>query len=204
MENTETKTVNAETAAAVSPKKWTDATPAGLVALAVACACFFALLNGYVRAGAVPLIGCYLLGAFVVQIIVALIDLKEGKPAAGNTFLYFCGFFMLVSGIEMLVKHKYGAALDGRIDGYAWAALTLVTWLWTPAFFKKFSLLSILIVLVDIALPLIVLADFGVAPVILKKIAAWPFLLACLTAIYASAAAVVNTTYGKKVFPNFS
>jgi len=50
---------------------------------------FFALLNGYVRgADAIPLIACWLLGGFVVQIVVALIDLKEGKHAGGNTFIF--------------------------------------------------------------------------------------------------------------------
>ena len=188
----------------VQTKEWANPTAAGLVALAVACFCFFALLNGFVEKSAMPLVGCWLIGGFAVQVIVGLVDLKEGKHTGGNTFLYFSAFFMLVSGIEMLIKHKYGAALDARIDGYAWAALTLVTWLWTPAFFKKFGLLSIIIALLDIALPFVAIADFGVTfGTTLRHIAAWPFLFAGLVGIYASAAQIVNTAYGKKVFPDF-
>jgi len=186
-------------------KKWADATPAGLVALAIACACFFALLNGYVEKTAIALLGCWLLGGFVVQLIVALLDLREGKTAAGNTFTYFAAFFMLVSGIEMLIKH-FGAGeagLDARIDGYAWVVLTLVTWLWTPAFFKKFNLISIIIIFIDLALPFIALADLGLIPHSLTQISAWCFLGAGLVAVYLSAAMVVNATYGKKIFPNF-
>ncbi len=100
-----------------------------------------------------PLVGCWLLGGFVVQVIVGLLDLKGGNATGGNTFLFFSAFFMLVSGLEMLLKYnaiQAGTPLDGRIDGYVWSALTIVVWLWTPAFWSKFSLLSIIVVLLDI------------------------------------------------------
>lgn len=202
MENNQNATPNP------APKKWADATPAGLVALAVACACFFAMLNGYVKKpDALPIIGCWLLGGFVVQLLVALTDLKEGKHAGGNTFTYFSAFFMLVSGIEMFVKYKLGAAADTRVDGYAWVVLTLVTWAWTPAFFKKINLLSFIIIAIDIALPFVALGDFKLLPANaaegLLQISAWAFFTAGLIAVYLSAALVVNTAHDKKIFPNF-
>ena len=57
-------------------KEWANPTPAGLVALAVACFGFFAILSGRVTHDAMPLLGAWLLGGFVVQFIVALLDLK--------------------------------------------------------------------------------------------------------------------------------
>ena len=185
-------------------KEWANPTAAGLVALAAACACFFALLAGHVSAGAMPLIGCWLIGGFVIQLVVALLDLKGGNLAGGNTFLFFCAFFMLVSGLEMLMKHnplKAGAPLDGRVDGYVWAALTVVVWLWTPAFWAKFSLLSVIVVLLDIALPFIALNDLRVLPPKLVLIPAWSLLAAAAVAVYLSAAIVVNGTFKKKVYP---
>ncbi|MCL2433831.1 MAG: hypothetical protein FWD16_04865 [Clostridia bacterium] len=187
---------------------WANPTPAGLVALAAACACFFALLTGKVTNDAMPLIGCWLLGGFVVQITVALLDLKSGNLAGGNTFLFFCAFFMLASGLEMFAKHNAltaGLPADGRVDGYVWGALTLVTWLWTPAFWKKFTLLSVIIALLDVALPLIAIADLKVfAPEVsanMGKVAAWFLAGSGLVAIYTSAAMVVNGTFGKKIYP---
>jgi succinate-acetate transporter protein len=187
-----------------APKEWANPTPAGLVALAVACACFFALLTGKVGTSAMPLIGCWLLGGFVVQIVVALLDLKGGNNTGGNTFLFFSAFFMLTSGLEMF--HKFdalvgGAPLDSRIDGYAWAALTLVVWLWTPAFFTKFSLLSVIVVLLDIALPFIALTDLGVLGKSFSHVAAWTLLAAAAVAVYLCAAIVVNTAFKKTVYP---
>ncbi len=189
---------------APAPEKWANPTPAGLVALAVACACFFALLTGKVEHSAMPLVGCWLIGGFVVQLVVALLDLKGGNHAGGNTFLFFCAFFMLVGGMEMLLKYNAivsGAPLDARIDGYAWSVLTLVVWLWTPAFFTKFSLLSVIVALLDVALPFIALTDLGVLSKDFSHIAAWALLLAGVVAVYLCAATVVNTAFGKRVYP---
>ena len=187
-----------------SHKEWANPTPAGLVALAVACACFFALLTGRVQASAMPLIGCWLLGGFAIQVIVGLLDLKSGNQTGGNTFLFFSAFFMLTGGLEMFFKYnaiKIGAPLDASIDGYAWAVLTVVIWLWTPAFCTKFSLLSVIVILLDIATPFITLTDLGVLPKIYSQISAWALLGAGLTAIYLCSALVVNTAFKKTVYP---
>jgi len=205
MEESNSKPLRAEEAAAVPPvKEWSNPTPAGLVALAVACICFFALLTGNVSASAMPLIGCWLLGGFAVQIIVALLDLKSGNMTGGNTFLFFSAFFMLVSGLEMFVKYEAltaGAPLDGRVDGYAWAVLTVVVWLWTPAFFTKFSLLSVIVALLDVALPLITLHDLRILPYPLIHVAAWLLLACAVTAVYLCSAIIVNTACKKTIYP---
>ncbi|GHU77315.1 hypothetical protein AGMMS49992_24810 [Clostridia bacterium] len=183
---------------------WANPTAAGLVALAVACACFFALLTGRVGTNAMPLIGCWLLGGFVVQIIVALLDLKGGNHAGGNTFLFFCAFFMLVSGLEMIFKYTAitaGAPLDSRIDGFAWGILTVVVWLWTPAFFVKVNLLSIVVALLDLALPIISLTDLTILPKSFSPVTGWILLFSGIVAVYLCAATVVNTAYGRKVYP---
>ena len=188
----------------VTQKEWSNPTPAGLVALAVACACFFAMLTGRVETSALPLIGCWLLGGFVIQVIVALLDLKGGNATGGNTFLFFSAFFMLVGGLEMLLKYDAitkGAPLDARIDGYAWSILTVVLLLWTPAFLTKFTLLSIIVLLLDVALPFIALIDLGVLSKSFAQIPAWSLLLAGLVAVYLGAATVVNQAYGRVVYP---
>ena len=185
-------------------KEWANPTPAGLVALAVACFCFFALLNGFVEKSAMPLVGCWLLGGFAVQVIVGMLDLKGGNHAGGNTFLFFSAFFMLVGGLEMFVKYgalTAGTPADGRIDGYAWLALTIAIYLWTPAFLKSFSLLSLVVLALDAALPFIFLVDLKVLPAAYSPIAAYALLAAGAIALYLGAAQVVNTAFGRKVYP---
>jgi len=184
--------------------EWANPTPAGLVALAVACACFFAVLTGRVGAQALPLVGCWLLGGFVVQLVVGLLDLKGKNHAGGNTFLFFSAFFMLVGGISMLLKYQAiqaGTPLDARIDGYAWCVLAAALILWTPAFFKTFSLLSLVILFVDIALPFVALTDLGLLPHELAQVAGWSLLVAGVLAVYLCSALVVNQAFGRTVYP---
>jgi succinate-acetate transporter protein len=190
----------------VQTPQWANPTPAGLVALAVACACFFAHLNGLVDKSAMPLMGCWLLGGFVVQFVVGLLDLKSKSTAGGNTFLFFSAFFMLVGGLEMLIKYhamSTGAPLDARIDGFAWAALTVAMFLWTPAFCKSFNLLSLSILALDVALPFIVLMDLKVISAAFAPVPAYALLVAGIIALYFGSALVVNTTFGKTVYPMF-
>ena len=185
-------------------KEWANPTPAGLVALAIACACFFASLTGRVETSALPLIGCWLLGGFVVQFLVGILDLKSGNQAGGNTFMLFGSFFMLVGGIEMLIKYQAiiaGSPLDVRLDGYAWSVLAVVLIMWTPAFMKIFSLLSIVVLFIDIALPFIALIDLGVLPKSFAHIPAWALLAAAVVAVYLSAAQIVNQAHGRTVYP---
>lgn len=195
MENTEYK---------VATRDWSNPTPAGLVALAVACVCFFALLTGRIETSAMPLVGCWLLGGFVVQLVVALLDLKGNNNTGGNTFLFFCAFFMLVGGIEMFVKYNAitaGAPLDGRVDGFAWSVLAIVVLLWTPAFFKNFGLLSLIVLALDVALPFIALTDLGLISKSMSVVPAWALLVAGLIAVYLCSAIIVNSAFGKNVYP---
>ncbi|MDR2502290.1 MAG: GPR1/FUN34/YaaH family transporter [Oscillospiraceae bacterium] len=185
---------------------WANPTAAGLVALSVACVCFWALLTGRVGAGAMPLIGAWLFGGFIIQFVVGVLDLRSGNTAGGNTFLFFSAFFMFVSGLEMMLKYSAaasGAPLEGQLDGYVWAALTLVLWLWTPAFCKKFSMLSIVILLLDLGLPFVALTDLGILAKSYTHIAGWAMLASGAVAIYLCSAMVINATYGKKLYPVF-
>ena len=151
-----------------------------------------------------PLLGCWLVGGFVIQIVVGIIDLKNRNLAGGNLFLFFSGFFMLTGGLEMFLKYKAimeGNPLDGRLDGYAWLVLFLIVLLWTPAFCTKFSLLSIVVIVVDVALPLIAFSDMGLIPKSTQVIAGWCLLISGSVSIYYSSAVVVNGVYGRKIYP---
>lgn len=185
-------------------KDWSNPTPAGLVALAVACFCFFALLSGKVTGAAIPLLGCWLLGGFVVQLVVALIDLKNGNATGGNTFLFFSAFFMLVGGMEMIMKYNMvnnNIPFDAHIDGWAWLVLTIALLMWTPAFFKTPLVLSLIVLALDISLPFITLMDLGILPKTFSTIPAYGLLTAGILGIYLSAAMIVNAAFGKEVYP---
>ena len=177
---------------------------AGLVVFAIACTGLFALLTGQVDPSAMPLLGCWFIGGFVIQMSAALLERRSGPLAGGSAFLLLSAFFMLAGGLEMILKYgalTAGAPLDGRIDGYAWIVLTLAAWLWTPAFWSGFSLLSVITALLDVALPFMALTDLTLLPQGFRLIPAWALLLAAAAAVYLSAATLVNGARGKKVYP---
>lgn len=188
-------------------KGWANPGPAGLVALAVACFIFYALLSGTVKAGALPLMGCWLLGGFVIQFIVALIELMEGKSTGGNVFLIFSAFFMATGSVEMFVKYfaalnKWAIPLDGHVDGWAWLALAIFLVAWTPAYFHGTSILATALIIVDVSVVCVAFMDIG----ILNKevgdpLAAYCFLGCGILALYLATAIIMNTEYGKSILP---
>jgi uncharacterized protein len=78
--------------------------PAGLAALAVACFGFAPVFLGLIDPSGLPLLAAWLIGGFVVQIVVAIMELKDHNITGGNVFLFFCAFFMLASAISAFAK----------------------------------------------------------------------------------------------------
>jgi Predicted membrane protein len=194
-------------------KGWANPAPAGLVALGLACFTFYYILLGYESwgfespAGALPLLGCWLMGGFVIQVIVGIVELMEGNTTGGNVFTVFSAFFMLAGGLEFFVKYfaaanKWPIALNTVVDGWAWLALAVFIVLWTPAYFKGTSILALAVIFLDIAVVAIALMDLK----ILDKatgdpIAAYTLLITGILALYLSAALVLNTAFGKSILP---
>ena len=78
--------------------------PAGLAALAVAVFGFAPVFLGWVDTSCLPLLAAWLIGGFVVQLIVAIVELKDHNITGGNVFLFFCAFFMLAAAISVFAK----------------------------------------------------------------------------------------------------
>lgn len=191
-----------------SGSRWADPAPAGLVALAMACFTFFAVYSGRVDASATPLLGIWLLGGFVVQLTVGLIELKQGNIVGGNVFLFFSAFFMFVTGLELLFKFfmtQNGITLDASIDGWAWLVLGIALVTWTPAYLKNSNgIMSLCVLALDIAVPLVAIKDLGLFGTgalltVMSQIIAYSLLIAGILGLYVAAAVILNKTMGRAV-----
>lgn len=185
---------------------WANPAPAGLTALAIACFTFFAVLTGIVPHTSTPLLGCWLVGGFVVQIVVALIELREGSLLGGNVFLFFSAFFMLTGGLEFVLKASSVFAdfgVTSEIDGWAWLVLLITLLLWTPAYLKTSPrVMGILVLILDVGVLFVALKDLGVvAASVSAPIAGYALGLGGFFAIYFAAAIQLNAAFGKVVFP---
>lgn len=184
---------------------WANPAPAGLVALAIACFVFYAVLSGTVDHSCIPLMGIWLLGGFVVQFTVAVIELREGATTGGNVFLFFSAFFMFVGGFEFMLKYfaaVNGWAMDAHIDGWAWLVLWLSLILWTPAYLKQSPLvMSLIVLLLDVAVFFVAFMDIGWLSHSYSPIAANFLLAGGVLAIYLAAGIILNTAFGRAVLP---
>jgi len=183
---------------------WANPGPAGLVALSMACFIFFAIQTGQVTHGAVGLMGIWLLGGFVIQVIVGLIELKEGNTTGGNVFIFFSAFFMLVTGLGLMFKFFAGINgwnIDPRVDGWAWLALTASLTLWSPAYFKSPKAMTALVFSILPALWIITFTDLGLWPKTLVPICGWLLFISGWIAIYTAAAVILNTAFKKVILP---
>jgi succinate-acetate transporter protein len=101
-----------------------------------------------VEHSAVPLWDAWLIGGFVVQLVVGLVELREGNTTGGNVFTFFAGFFMLVGGLEFMVsisRHsRMAAGCTYRRVGLVNPGHRLITW--TPAYFKSPLFMSVAVV----------------------------------------------------------
>ncbi|GAB6180990.1 GPR1/FUN34/YaaH family transporter [Desulfotomaculum defluvii] len=178
--------------------------PAGLVALAMACFTFYAMHTGKVEAGAVPLLGIWLLGGFIVQVIVGVMELNHGNIVGGNIFTFFSAFFMFVTGLELIFKFfaaQNGWTLDTRIDGWAWLALSIALVTWTPGYFKSPLSLLLAVLCLDVAVPVVAFMDMGVLSGTWKVVSGNGLGLAGIFGLYTAWGVVLNTVYGRTIIP---
>lgn len=187
---------------------WANPLPAGLTSLAVACFIFYALMGGKVTAGALPLMGSWLIGAFIVQLVVAIIELKEGALNGGNVFLFFSAFFCFATGVNMFIKffaalNKWAIPVDGRIDGWAWVALGIVLIPITFCYLKKTPLsMNLMVLCLDFVVLCLIILDLGLATgATWKPLCSYGCLGAGIFALYTVAALFVNTNFEKTILP---
>lgn len=185
---------------------WANPAPAGLVALAVACFTFFAVLTGKVPGSVTPLLACWLIGGFVVQLGVGIIELKLGALLGGNVFFFFSAFFMLTGGLEFLVRSSAGFAAakpNAAIDGWAWLVLWIILILWSPCYFKTSNMvMALLLIFLDIGVFFVVIRDFAMIDAATgSKYAGWFLLFTGIMGIYQASAIQLNAAFGKTILP---
>lgn len=190
-----------------TPHHSADPAPAGLVAFAMACFTFFGIYSGLVKGPmAYPLLACWLLGGFVVQLVVAKGELEHGKMLGGNVFLYFSGFFMLGTACSLMCKTLlplagFDISQGATIEGWAWLACTLCLVLWTPGYMKTATaVMGWLIIFTDIALLVLSFKDLGlISGTMVNYLIAYPLLVAGILGIYLCSAMQLNAAFGKEV-----
>lgn len=178
--------------------------PAALGAFAVAVFGFGAVFLGQVTLHGLPLLAAWLIGGCLIQVVAAVMELKDHNLTSGNVFLYFAGFFMLAAALSTMAKYLMlinNMKPDTTVEGWLWVAGAGFLIAVTPNYAKSNLFLFLVVVMADIALVLIALLDLGVIGTAYKPVVGY-LLFACgILSIYLIAAVSTNTFYGKAVFP---
>ena len=155
-----------------------------------------------------PIMGFWLIGAFFVQIVVALIELKGGGLNAGNVFLFFSAFFCFTTGTELIFKyiaivHQWAPAYDGHVDGWAWLALGIALIPITFCYLKKAPLsMNLMVFGLDFAVIFIIGMDIGwMSQASVAHLAGYGCYWAGIFALYTAGAMFLNNNYGKTILP---
>jgi hypothetical protein len=185
---------------------WANPSPAGLTALAIATLVFYAMFTGKVGGEARAIGGIWLICGFFVQLVVGIIELREGSSCGGNTFTWFSAYFMLATGLVWLFEYFapiYGWKFDPHIVGYCWIAITIVLLLQFPAFAKTMPLtVFITITVLNCSLPIITGINLGILDAqVWAPVAGNMAGIAGLFACYSAAAGMNNTVFGREIFP---
>jgi hypothetical protein len=184
---------------------WANPSPAGLVALAVAVITIWASMSGKIDHSAAIYIAMWLLGGFLIQFTVAIIELREGSLTGGNVFLYFAGFFMLTGAMNDMIGFfaaMKGIEIQSTVNGYGWLVLTLALTTWAPAYLKTApAVFSLTVVDIVIMAWCVTFLKLGMALPILVPIAAYTALLAVIGALWCAASFILNPAFGRDVLP---
>lgn len=185
---------------------WANPSPAGTISLGFAVMMFFALLTGKVPSDGHIVAGLWLMGAFVIQLAVGLIELNMGSDVGGNIYLWFGSFFCLATGLVFIWEyfaHIYHWPINLTLQGYLWICIWLVMWINWPIFLKKFpKTLGITFSVMNICAPLMALMNLGmISGKVYAPIIGWLMLVAAIPALYTGAAMITNKSLEKEMFP---
>lgn len=205
MSNEEVAKSNPAQASPAAPE-FANPLPAGLAALAMACFGFYAVFTGKVSPTAGPILAAWLLGGFVVQLVVAIILYKEKNLGGSNLFLVFSCVFMLIGAVSAITKAvlRYNEIpFDPTIEGWMWIPVGVWVVMVTLAFLKAPKLLFIMGAFLCLSVPFLILFEIG-APgdrALYANIAGHCVLIAAIIATYLGGAMVINGAYGKQILP---
>jgi len=143
-------------------------------------------------------------GAFVVQIVAAVVELRNHELTTGNLFFIFAGFMMLAGSLSLLAKFfmmSAGMKPVAVAEGWMWMATALFLTLITPVFAKQTSLLFLLIVITDVTFWLISGSESGwITSPSLPPIIGGLLMTIGFINLYLAGAIICNTIYGKSIF----
>ncbi len=200
---TDTAPAPAPVTAAAPPRELGDPFALGLASFGISALVLSTVLSGIIDPLALPavLALAFALG-FFVELIAGILHFQRGETFAGMVFTAYAGFWL---SYALLVQFFIAPVVDAGGDAAAITGMFLLVW----AIFTTYMLLAALktnlttIVIFTLLSAVFYLAALGsfTGSAGTSEIAGYVLVLDAAVALYASAALIVNGTWGRTVLP---
>lgn len=144
------------------------------------------------------------LGAFA-QLFACIGDSRRNNTFGTTAFGAYAFFWMGVAASWMIKMGVFGSALADQVDphqlGFAFIGYLIFTFFMTIGAMETNKILFIIFVLIDFLFIGLSLSSFGILSEPTHTLAAVSELLIALVSLYGSAAAVLNTHFGRTFLP---
>lgn len=181
-----------------------DPSALGLLGLAMVTLVASSQKLGWTEGVAFVLPWAIFLGAFA-QLFACIIDYKKDNVFGATAFGGYAFFWFAVAMSWMIKLGIFGEAAAKTADahqlGFAFLGYFIFTLFMTIGSMETHKVLFIIFCLIDILFLGLFLSSFGIAEHFTHKLAAWSEFFIALVAFYGSAAAVLNSHFGKVVLP---
>lgn len=139
------------------------------------------------------------------QLYASINDAKKGNVFGATAFGGYA-FFWFAIGMSWLEQsgvfgEKLAAQADTRQLAFAFLGYLVFTLYMTVAATETNKVLFIIFVLIDFLFIGLMLSSFGIAKEFSHQLAAWSELLIAIFSFYGSAAAVLNSHFGRVIVP---
>ncbi|MFB0958060.1 acetate uptake transporter [Proteiniclasticum sp. QWL-01] len=139
------------------------------------------------------------------QLYASVLDSKHNNTFGTTAFGGYGFFWLGVAATWLIQAGVFGDALKAAADpkqlGVAFLGYFIFTFFMTIGAMETHKVLFAIFVLIDFLFIGLTLTSFGIAHDFSHGLAAWSELAIALLSFYGSAAAVLNTHFGKQVLP---
>lgn len=181
-----------------------DPSALGLLGLAIVTLVASASKFGIISSVSLVIPWAIFLGAFV-QLIACLNDIKHGNVFGATAFGGYAFFWFGMAMSWMIQLGVFGesmrAAADPKTFGFAFIGYLIFTLYMTIGAVETNKTLLVIFILIDFLFIGLALSSFGIAYHFTHFLAALAELLIALVSFYASAANVLNKTFGREFLP---
>ncbi|MTD15492.1 hypothetical protein GIS00_16270 [Nakamurella sp. YIM 132087] len=201
---TDTLPAPATTAAAApaAPPTWGDPLPLGLASFGISALVLGAVNAGWVAAAATPgvLALAFALG-FLTEIVAGVIHFRRGEQFAGVVFTTYAGFWLSFGLlVSVFLPQVPDAAAANDILAWFLLAWTVFTTYMLLAATRTTRTITLIFALLTATFWILTIATFA-GNAGLAQFSGYVLVLDAVVALFLSASAIVNGTWGRTVIP---